>query len=114
MAALLVGLETALYMMNRLTAYMGYLQGLPATRARTNFEASLIEFHTLILRFLASAIQIYQKGILARTFDAFWKPEDVCNFESDCDKVAARAEIEASNCDRTLGALDRESARQRK
>src|SRR2546423_10037749 len=110
MAALLVGLETALYMMNRLKAYMQYLQRLPATQARTNFETSLVDFYALILHFLAGAILIFQKGTLARTFSAFWKLEDVRNFENECKEIAVRAEIEASNCDRTLGSLDRESA----
>src|SRR5438309_434966 len=55
MAALLVGLKTALYMMNRLKAYMDYLRELPATHTRTNFENSLTELHALILQFLARA-----------------------------------------------------------
>ena len=107
MAALMLGLETALYMSNRLKVYIDYLQTLPAGRAKENLEAALIDFHTLILRFLAAAIRIYQKGRLARAFDAFWKLEDVRNFESHCDRVARRAEIEANNCDRTSAGSDR-------
>jgi hypothetical protein len=114
MAALLVGLKTALYMMNRLKAYMDYLRDLPVTRTRTNFENSLIELHALILQFLVKAIQMYQKSRLTLAFDAFWKPEEVCHFESECDKVGVRVEVEASNCDRTLSALEREGANQRK
>src|SRR3954454_17732005 len=77
MAALLVGLKTALYMMARLKAYMDYLQYLPPTVTRTNFENSLTELHALILQFLATAIQTYQKSAVGRSFDAFWKPEEV-------------------------------------
>jgi hypothetical protein len=38
----------------------------------------------------------------------------VRGFESECDKIGARVEIEASNCDRTLSALEREDAKKRK
>src|SRR5438876_2808850 len=114
MAALLVGLNTALYIMNRLKAYMDYLQDLPATRTRTNFENPLIELHAVILQFLARAIWIYQKNALTRAIYAFWKLEDVYNFENECIKIGARVEIEASNCDRTLSALERKGANQRK
>jgi hypothetical protein len=114
MATLLVGLKTTLYMMKRLEAYMDYLGDLPATRTRTHFENSLTEFHALILQFLARAIQTYQKSALTRLLDSFWKPEEIRDFESECDKIGARVEIEASNCDRSLSALQREGANQRK
>ena len=114
MAALLTGLKTTLYMMNRLKAYWEYLRELPETQSRTNFETALTELHAIILQFLARAIQIYQKSSLSRGFDAFWKPDEVSNFDSECDKIAARAETEASNCDRTLSAVEREEANQRK
>lgn len=114
MAALLTGLKTTLYMMNRLKAYWEYLRELPETQSRTNFETALTELHAIILQFLARAIQIYQKTSLSRGFDAFWKPDEVSNFDSECDKIAARAETEASNCDRTLSAIERGGANQRK
>src|SRR2546423_14391897 len=56
MAALLLGLEIALYLSNRLQVHMGYWATLPATPARANLEACLIEFPPL---FLARAIRIY-------------------------------------------------------
>ena len=114
MAALLTGLETTLYMVNRLKAYWEYLGELPEAQSRTNFETALTELHAIILQFLARAIQIYQKSSLSRGFDAFWKPDEVSNFDSECDKIAARAETEARNCDRTLSAVEREEATQRK
>jgi NACHT domain len=114
MATLLVGLNTTLYMTKRLEAYMNYLRDLPAMETRTIFENSLTKFHALILQFLAGAIQTYQKSALARAFKAFWKPEEVVDFESECDKIGMRVEIEASNCDRSLSAREREGANQRK
>ena len=109
MAALLIGLETALSMSDRLKVYMDFWRNMPATQARMNFEAALIDFHVLLLRFLASAMRIYQKGRLTRAFDPFWKLEDVRSFERDCDRIATRAETEAHNCDRTLAASGREN-----
>jgi hypothetical protein len=107
MAALLLGLETAFYLSNRLQVYMAYLTILPTSPARNNFETCLVELHALILQFLAGAIRIYQKGSITRAFDAFWRIEDVSTFENECNNMASRAEIEASNCDRDLNAIDR-------
>jgi hypothetical protein len=72
----------------------------------------LVEFHALILRFLAGAICIYQKASIARGFEAFWRIEEVSTFENECNKMASRAEIEASNCDRDLSAVNRAAAQQ--
>lgn len=112
MATLLEGLKIALYTMNRLKVYMDYIRDLPAELTRTNFESSLIDLHVLILQFLARAIQIYQKNTLTRVFDAFWKPEEVANFETNCDKIGKRVEIDATNCDRSLNRLERQNAAQ--
>jgi hypothetical protein len=114
MEALLTGLKTALYTINRLKAYLEYLLKLPATQSRVNFESVLVEFHAHILKFLARAVRIYEKRSLSRAFDAFWKPYETIDFEKECDKIAVRAEIEASNCDRTLSAVEREETNQRK
>ncbi len=77
------------------------------------FEIALIDLHAHILQFLARAIDIYQKNSLRRALDAFWKPEEVRDFEDTCNKVAARVEIEARNCDRTLTSRDRSQAEHR-
>lgn len=112
MAALLEGLKTSLYTMNRLKVYMDYVRDLPLALTRTNFESSLTELHALILQFLARAIQIYRKNTLTRAFDAFWKPEDVADFEANCDRIGTQVEIDATNCDRSLNRLERENAAQ--
>lgn len=86
---------------------MAYLTTLAASQARTNFETCLVEFYALILQFLAGAVRIYKKGSITRAFDAFWRIEDVSTFENACNKMASRAETEASNCDRDLNATNR-------
>lgn len=113
MAVLLAGLEIALSMMNRLKAYMKYLEDLPATKEREIFEISLIELYVITLQFLAQAIQIYQEDTPKRIWKAFWQPSEVLDFENRCDKIARRAEIEAGICDRNLNILDRQHTNQK-
>lgn len=50
----------------------------------------------------------------ARPVRAFWKESDISEFETTCDELGTRVEIEASNCDRTLSAQDRERTGQLK
>ncbi|OQU97031.1 NACHT domain-containing protein [Cladophialophora immunda] len=109
MEALVLGLEMTLYLSKRLEVYMTYLTAIPPGQARANFESCLVEFHALVLRFLARAIRIYQKGSFARGFDAFLRVEDVSTFEDEYNKLANRAETEARNCDRqNLGMIQKQ------
>src|SRR4051794_7389195 len=94
-------------MINRLKAYVDFLSQLPSTLTRTNFETALIHMHAHILAFLARAIETYQRPTFQRAFTALWQASDVQNFEQDCDKLGARLDIEASNCDRMLAEQDR-------
>jgi hypothetical protein len=102
MAALLEGLKTAFYMMNRLKLYLNYLRKLPHLQSQIQFQESLICFYALILEFLAGAIRLYQKNTVTRAFAAFWKLEGVQAFEAKCEKLANRVEIDAQNCDRDV------------
>ncbi|KAL8626046.1 hypothetical protein Q9189_008273, partial [Teloschistes chrysophthalmus] len=106
--SLLVGCEIALYMANRLRAYTDFLYRLPVTLTRTNFETAVTELYAHVLRFLARAIRIYQTSTTHRALHAFWTDSDVASFEKVCKELGVRIDIEASNCDRTLSAQDRE------
>ncbi len=108
MTSLLVGCEIALYMANRLKAYIEFLHQLPTTLTRTNFKTAVTELYAHILGFLARAIRIYQSSTSHRALCAFWTKVDIGGFEKTCNELGVRVEIEASNCDRTLGAQDRE------
>ena len=107
MTLLLVGCGIALYMANRLKAYIEFLHQLPTTLTRTNFTTAVTELYTHILGFLARAIRIYQTSTPRRAFRAFGTDSDIVDFEKTCNELGAKVEIEASNCDRTLGAQDR-------
>ena len=93
-------------MINRLDLYLSYLRELSHFQSRTQFEDSIVQFYALILEFLASAIRVYQKHAVPRAFEAFWKLEEIIEFESKCDKLANRVEIDAQNCDRKVMALN--------
>ena len=108
MTSLLVGCEIALYTANRLKAYIEFLHQLPTTLTRTNFQTAVIELYAHILGFLARAIRIYQTSTSYRALRAFWTRGDIVDFEKTCNELGVRVEIEASNCDRTLSAQDRE------
>lgn len=112
MASLLVGCKTALYLANRLKAYMDFMAMLPATLTRDIFEHAVTEMCSCILRFLAQAIQIYRKSTFQRALNAFWQTSDIQDFERKCDQLGGRVEIEANNCDRTLNAEDRKGIQQ--
>jgi len=102
MVALLEGLKTTFYMMNRLKLYLNYLRKLSYFQSQAQFQESLIRFYALILEFLAGAIRIYQKNTMTRAFAAFWTLERVQEFEVKCEKLANRVEIDAQNCDRDV------------
>ncbi|KAL9577423.1 MAG: hypothetical protein Q9203_007467 [Teloschistes exilis] len=108
MASLLVGCEIALYMASRLRAYTDFLHRLPVTLTRTNLETAVTELYAHVFGFLARAIRIYQTSTFHRARHAFWTDSDVAGFEKVCKELGDRVDIEASNCDRTLSAQDRE------
>nr|POF13666.1 vegetative incompatibility protein het-e-1 [Quercus suber] len=79
-----------------------------------NFRKALTLLHAHVLRFLARALHIYQSNTAVRKAKVLWQDPDITSFESECDKLAARAEIEASNCDREQNAKQRANLTQRK
>lgn len=108
MTSLLVGCEITLYIANRLRAYTDFLYRLPVILTRINLKTAVTELYAYILGFLARAIRIYQTSTTYRALHAFWADSDVADFEKVCKELGVRVDIEASNCDRTLSAQDRE------
>ena len=102
MGALLSGLESALYVGNRLKAYYEYLPKLEASQARKNFEEALLKLQTKLFKFLAQAIILYDKNAIARSWIAVWGNDKITAFDVECNKVADQVEKEASNCDREI------------
>jgi hypothetical protein len=69
-------------------------------QARRNLRHALIELYIVILSFLATAIRVYEKNSIQRTFAA-WTSDDLLRFEKDCQGREIDAETEARNCDRS-------------
>ena len=95
-------------MANRLRVYIEFLHRVPMMLSRTNLETAVTELYAHVLRFLACAIRIYQTSTPHRALRAFWTKGDIVDFEKESYELGVRVEIEASNCDRTLSAQDRE------
>jgi len=101
MATLLQGMQSALYIMNRLRVYLDFCVKVQKSQARQNLEVALIKLYASVLQFLARSTQLFSKGSSARAASAIWRP-DVDNFQSDCERLAMQVEIEAQNCDREV------------
>jgi hypothetical protein len=102
MGVLFSGLETVLYMGNRLKVYYEFLPKLQVSTARTNFEAALLELQVKLLKFLAKAMILYPKNPILRSWDAVWGADEVNAFDVDCRAIAQNAEDEASICGREI------------
>lgn len=110
MAALVSGLDVALYMMNRLRLYREYLQSLPkTTNSARQLEGALAEFHALILQFLAHALRLLSRDALSRTLRSLWTESRLTVFGQNCDTIAIRTSEQAQICERQLareGSID--------
>lgn len=101
MEALLRGLNRVLCVLYRCQLYERLLTANETSdEARRNLRQALIELYVKILKFLATAILVYEKNSIQRAFAA-WASDDLLRFEKDCQDLETRAEFEARNCDRS-------------
>jgi hypothetical protein len=108
MGALLLGLDRALYIIDRCKVYeILYPRDPSVGKAGDNFESALTELYILILQFLSKAIHLYDKPTAARALDAFWDPNDIVDFEKRCQDLEARVDTEAENCERFYNNIER-------
>jgi hypothetical protein len=115
MGVLLVGLETILYVMNRLNIYVTFLCIVPDGDSQSAFESSLVQFYATLFRFLLQSVRLYQKPSINRGFQSLWTPGNITSFEDAVKELAQRVDQDASNCDRTLREADQiEAAAHRK
>ncbi|KAF3384594.1 hypothetical protein F1880_001890 [Penicillium rolfsii] len=96
MQALLRGLDRVLCVMYRCQLYELLLTANEtSTQARHNLRQALIKLYSKILKFLATAILIYEKNSVRRAFAA-WTSDDLLRFEKDCQELESGAELAAS------------------
>ncbi|KAK4556422.1 hypothetical protein LTR86_006566 [Recurvomyces mirabilis] len=107
MTFLLDGFEVAVYMINRLKAYLEYLADLPQNPATTNFGAAVVKFYAFVLQFLARSIIIYEKHPAMRFLQAFAEIGQGNDFRIECAEHERRTEAEAAICERFMSQMDR-------
>ena len=102
MEELLSGLEIVLFMGNRLKVYYDFLVTVPTDQARKNVEEQLLKLQVKLLKFLATAMILYDKNSFVRTWMTVWGVDGLDSFDADCQKISIQVEIDASLCSRTV------------
>jgi hypothetical protein len=103
MGALLVGMEKVSHLVSRCNVYEApYRTPLRSKEALSDLERSLVRLYTVILRFLATATEIFAKGGIHRAAHAMLNPDEVEKFIEDCEKRELSLEADASNCERVV------------
>jgi hypothetical protein len=98
-AVLIMGIELALYIRNRLKVYLDTFACLSPSLATENFRKNLVDLYVHILAFLAHAIRIQEKANAVRVLRVLWDFSVLEHFEEECDKLCIRASEEARFCD---------------
>lgn len=102
MGDLLVGTEKVTYLVNRCKIYETlYIYSASPGQALNNLRAALVAIYATILRFLASANQLYDKNTVSRAAHAVLNTDKVRNFIQTCQSLEERVDVEANNCERT-------------
>ena len=103
MAALLVGGEKGTQLINRCTIYERlYLSSEvsgPSTLAMENMTTALTALYLVVLRFLARAKKLYDKGSVSRTLGSVLGSK-VLEFVESCKDLENQVDTEARNLDR--------------
>lgn len=97
-AVLVTGIELALYMGNRLKAYLDVFARLSSSLTTANFRKALVNLYAHILEFLAQAVRVQEKRSVLRVAQAVWDSSSLTQFEGRCDILCGRASEEARIC----------------
>ncbi|PVI04023.1 hypothetical protein DM02DRAFT_652039 [Periconia macrospinosa] len=102
--AFLVGVEAVSYLANRMKVYVDYFHSLKLTSdAKLSFQGSLVDMYSTLFKFVAKALNRYERSRTTNVWKAFWSEGNVQKFENDCEKNAAVIERAAAQCDREQG-----------
>ena len=106
MDAMLSGIATALTTQRTLDVYLTFFHTLAAGPPAKAMEIALIETYAIVLGFLATSIDLLNKGFISRFWAALLGEGELQAFGATCLEAENRIEIAASNCDRSLDAHD--------
>ncbi|KAK2811930.1 hypothetical protein FQN50_001637 [Emmonsiellopsis sp. PD_5] len=102
MGCLLLGLNKISYLIARCRVYEELYLSINHNAAVQNFEYALVDLYTLILRFLAKALQIYARNTIVRGANAIkLADDDIIDFEKQCNGLEERVDREAQICEGT-------------
>ncbi|KAK2767853.1 hypothetical protein FQN53_006444 [Emmonsiellopsis sp. PD_33] len=102
MGCLLLGLNRISYLIARCRVYEELYLSINHDAAVQNFESALVDLYTLILQFLAKALQIYARNTVVRGANAFkLADDDIIDFEKHCKDLEERVDYEVRNCEGT-------------
>ncbi|KAK2784701.1 hypothetical protein FQN52_008929 [Onygenales sp. PD_12] len=102
MGCLLLGLNRISYLIARCRVYEELYLSINHNAAVQNFESALVDLYTLILQFLAKALQIYARNIVVRGANAIkLADDDIIDFEKHCKDLEERVDYEVWNCEGT-------------
>jgi hypothetical protein len=115
MEALIVGLETITYLMNRCMIYetLHLDERQQETKAMENLRTAIVALYTAILRFFAAAIKIQNDHSGVRTLRALLNPDKISNLLGECQKWAGDVHVEAELCEQSASHAARGEMRER-
>lgn len=106
-----MGLQRVLYLVGRFRIYEElYLRDVQRADSIIVFTSALTQLYAIILRFLAKAIRLFDGNTALRAIRAVLHPDDVSEFEEECQKWENRVEIEAHNCERVCSRTEHAQA----
>ena len=113
MAALLAGLETVLYMSNRLQVYYSrYFVDSPSfnlsSKVVSNLEDALIRSFAILLDFLGRVLHTFKQNSATRALKSFWRIDNYEELEKKCKELDQEVYRDASVCDQELATRDRQ------
>lgn len=98
-AAFLVGIETVLYMSNRLKIYVDYFHTVAQTAgAKQLFQEALVELYYTIFKFLGKALKRHARSRTTNIWKAFWSQNNVDMFQQTCAERADAVKAAAEHC----------------
>jgi hypothetical protein len=98
-AAFFVGMETVIYMSNRLKIYVDYFHAVDQTAgAKLLFQESLVELYYTIFKFLGKALKRHSRSRATNIWKAFWSQNDVDMFQQTCAEKTDAVKAAAEQC----------------
>lgn len=104
---MLIGIDAVCLLVNRCIVYESlYLSGKdgPSDQARANLLNGLVNSYHDVLRFLATALSLFDAPTVSRAAHALFNPDEIMELITQLREAAQRVHIDADNCHKTCSA----------